>query len=305
MTIFEIKKEIISIIKNASQSPALDADVFLQSLLEKDKTYILMNRNLNLSDGQTSILNEWALERARGTPVAYITGHKEFYGYDFFVNKDVLIPKPDTEILVARAVEILSDKISANENCIPTVCDMCTGSGCIALSILRSLIDSERISLPHIPQFTLVDISRAALDVAKKNAKKLLDENEIERVKFVRSNLFDVIPYDYDMIVTNPPYIPHTEARNLLLDGRSEPLLALDGDVSETGDFSGSEDGLAVFRRLAFEAKDRLVPGGYFLSETGEYNADAAAAFLTACGYRDVRIDCDLEGQKRLVQGRL
>lgn len=312
MTLQEAKKEIVKKIRASSASPELDADVLLQALLEKDKTFVLLNRDIELTAEQKERLDEWTAARAKGLPVAYITGHKEFYGLDFYVSQSVLIPKPDTEILVARAVELLAEridenfltpKISGGGGSNLSVCDMCTGSGCVALSVLRALIDGERVDLERLPIFILADISAAALDVAQKNARALLSPDELKKVKFVQSNLFDNIPFSFDAILSNPPYIPHDQARELLSDGRGEPLLALDGDINEVGDFSGTDDGLAVFRRLALEAQRHLNRGGDFLCETGEYNADAAADFLRANGFSDVGIELDLEGQKRVVYG--
>ena len=304
MTIQEAKKYVIEKIKASSASPELDADVLLQALLGKDKTFVLLNRDLELLAEQESRLEEWSDARAQGLPVAYIIQKKEFYGLAFYVNQSVLIPKPDTEILVARAVEIISERITARSGGPLFVCDMCTGSGCVALSVFRTLLDDERIPLEETPFFVLADISAAALEVAQKNARALLSSQELERVKFVQSNLFELVPQKFDIILSNPPYIPHDQARALLQDGRSEPLLALDGDVGARGDFSGSDDGLEVFRRLALEATKRLNPGGNFLCETGEYNADAAADFLRANGYVNVGIELDLEGQKRVVCAR-
>ena len=324
MTIQEAKKFAAQKIAAVSASPELDADVLLQALLGRDKTFVLLNRTFELAPEQEARFLEWTAARAKGLPVAYITGKKEFYGLAFFVSQSVLIPKPDTEILVARAVEILSERIDSGasgtvstpktaggENHsqaqeggggpLLSVCDMCAGSGCVAISVMRTLIDGERVPLDLIPTFVLADISAAALEVAQKNARALLSSQELERVKFVQSNLFDNVPFKFDMILSNPPYIPHGQARGLLADGRSEPLLALDGDVLANGDFSGTDDGLEVFRRLALEARVRLAPGGDFLCETGEYNADAAAAFLRANGYKNVGIELDLEGQKRVV----
>ena len=132
--------------------------------------------------------------RARqGLPVAYIIQKKEFYGLAFYVNQSVLIPKPDTEILVARAVEIISERITARSGGPLFVCDMCTGSGCMALSVFRTLLDDERIPLEETPFFVLADISAAALEVAQKNARALLSSQELERVKFVQSNLFELV----------------------------------------------------------------------------------------------------------------
>lgn len=301
MTIFEAKQFIVKEIGRISPTPFLDADIFLQNGLGKDKTFVLLNKDFVLDESQEKKIVEWARARARGLAVAYIVGKKEFFGYDFFVDQSVLLPKPDTEILVARAVELISEKISANENSILTICDMCAGSGCVALSVLRTLADDERVPFERLPHITMVDISSPALSVAKKNAETLLRGAELSRVKFIQSNLFEAVPFSFDVILANPPYVPHEEARALLADGRGEPLLALDGDVATNGDFSGTNDGLEVARRLAREAKNHLSPGGILLMETGEYNADAAADFLQFHGFRDVEIIRDLEGQKRVV----
>lgn len=305
MTIFEAKKFIAKKIESVSQTPFLDAEIFLQEILCKDKTFILMNNNFALNQSQEKKIFEWTSAREQGLSVAYIVGKREFFGYDFFVNQNVLLPKADTEILVSRAIEIISEKIVANENRILTVCDMCTGSGCIALSVLRTLADCERVPFERLPQFTMADISLDALSVAKKNAEILLRGKENSRVKFIQSNLFEAVPFSFDVILANPPYIPHEEARALLADGRGEPLLALDGDVSREGDFSGTNDGLEVARRLALEAKSHLAPNGFLLMETGEYNADAAADFLRLHNFCGVEIVRDLEGQKRVVVASL
>lgn len=305
MTIFEAKKFIAKKIETVSQTPFLDAEIFLQEILCKDKTFILMNKNFTLNQSQEKKIFEWTSAREQGLAVAYIIGKKEFFGYDFFVNQNVLLPKADTEILVSRAIEIISEKIVANENRILTVCDMCAGSGCIALSVLRTLADCERVPFERLPQFTMADISLDALSVAKKNAEILLHGKENSRVKFIQSNLFEAVPFSFDVILANPPYIPHEEARALLADGRGEPLLALDGDVSREGDFSGTNDGLEVARRLALEAKSHLAPNGFLLMETGEYNADAAADFLRLHKFCGVEILRDLEGQKRVVVASL
>lgn len=304
MTIFKAKQFIVKEIEHVSPTPFLDADIFLQNSLGKDKTFVLLNKDFTLDESQEKKIVEWTRARARGLAVAYIVGKKEFFGYDFFVDQSVLLPKPDTEILVARAVELVSEKISANENSILTVCDMCAGSGCVALSVLRTLADDERVPFERLPHITMVDISLPALSVAKKNAETLLRGAELSRVKFIQSNLFEAVPFSFDVILANPPYVPHEEACALLADGRGEPLLALDGDVAPNGDFSGTNDGLEVARRLAREAKTHLSPGGILLMETGEYNADAAADFFKLHGFRDVKIIRDLEGQKRVVAAR-
>lgn len=302
MTIQEFKTTFTSQL-TSSPSAALDISIFLQDCLNKDKAWILMNRDYVLSDEQLAWLEDAVQKRNTGLPVAYITGHKEFYGYDFLVTQDVLIPKPDTEILVENAIDLIKDKIYANPGKILMICDMCTGSGCIGLSVLRSLLDDSDIPFAQIPHFTLCDISPAALDVARRNAAKLFTEDEQERIRFVHSNLFYDVPWDFDAVLTNPPYIPAEMTDELLKDGRSEPRLALDGDVTEFGTASGSNDGLDIIRRLVPQSYGRLIHNGIFLMETGEYNADEARALCEETGFRKTKTILDLEGQKRVTYG--
>ena len=138
MTIQEFKNTSIKLLEN-SPSAALDTEIFLSHFLGLSKTQILMKAKDEIPADDLTKLQDALTRRQAGLPVAYITGHKEFYGYDYFVTPSVLIPKPDTEILVENAVNFLYDKINANPDRILTVCDMCTGSGCIALSVLKSL----------------------------------------------------------------------------------------------------------------------------------------------------------------------
>ncbi len=286
-----------------SPTPLLDCDVLLQFILKQNKAFILAHREQQLSGEQEKFLLEAVEKRKTGLPVAYITGEKEFYGHKFFVSPKVLIPKPDTEILVEKASAALYEKILCHKDSILTVCDMCTGSGCVGISIFLSLIEEYGVPKEKFPKFTLCDISEDALVMARRNAAALIPAPFSDRINFVRSNLFEAVPYQFDMIASNPPYVPHNQAVALLSDGRREPLLALDGDVSETGDYSGTQDGLALIRRLIVQAAARLSSHGVLFMETGEYNAQSASECLILNGFKDVGIEKDLEGQLRVVFG--
>ncbi|MCI6366352.1 MAG: hypothetical protein MR911_07645, partial [Spirochaetia bacterium] len=133
--------------------------ILLEHCLKQNKTWILLHPSEELNTEQFAWLTEAVAARSTGLPVAYITGHKEFYGLDFIVSPAVLIPKPDTEILVENAIDRIKDKMYAHPESILMVCDMCTGSGCIGLSVLRSLLDDSDLDRSMIPHFTLVDIS--------------------------------------------------------------------------------------------------------------------------------------------------
>ena len=294
-----------------SPTPELDTAVLLQHITGFDKTHLLLNRDFELSGEQEADFLAAIEKRKTGLPVAYITGHKEFFALDFLVTPDVLIPKPDTELLVELALAALEDKFRANPASIPTVCDMCTGSGCVGISINAEL----RMRNAEL-KMTFVDISEKALEVARKNAQRLLGMGEpsdqcpvphyelsIMNCAFVQSNLFENIPHTFDLIVTNPPYVPHSESLELLKDGRSEPLLALDGDVDEYGEYDFTSDGLSLIRRLVPQCYEHLNRNGVLIMETGEYNAQETAELFKKAGFRNVRIEYDMNEMMRDVLG--
>jgi release factor glutamine methyltransferase len=228
-------------------------------------------------------------KRRTGLPVAYLTGTKEFYAMPFFVTPAVLIPKPDTETLVEEALAVLRHRGTPGL----TVLDMCTGSGCIAISILRSS--------PVPVVVTAADISAPALAVARENARRLLSAEERRRLRFVQSDLFSSIIQavqgqadgTFDLIVANPPYVPTHTAKALLRDGRGEPLLALDGGPT----------GLAVPTRLISEAAGHLAPGGSLLLEVGDGQAQDIAAAMEAAGLHVTALRRDCTGTERVVVG--
>ena len=312
MTLQNIKSQIIKELSQTSPSAKLDAEVLLSYSLGFSKTDLLLKRDYEVPDDKEDWLNDAVARRATGLPIAYITGHKEFYGYDFIVSPDVLIPKPDTEILVERAVDVILSMMDARGENLLTVCDMCTGSGCIAIAVAKTLLEDERVPPEQLPKFTLADISQPALDIAQRNAEALLGQYGglvKSRFNFVRTNLFDAITdaIKYDVILSNPPYIPHSMVDELLKDGRSEPRLALDGDITLTGDRAVSadgnvvDDGLEIIRNLIPQAQAHLAPRGTVLMETGEYNAESTAALAEDAGF-NTEIHKDLEGQLRVVE---
>ena len=289
-------KRHIAALHDTSPTPQLDADCILQWILHCDKTQLLLRRNEPLTATQEAAAQEAAATRRTGFPIAYITGSKAFFGNDFYVTPAVLIPKPDTELLVEQTIVAVRAVQAARPQEKIAVCDMCVGSGCVGISVLRAL--GGGISL------TLVDVSEDALQVARTNVRRLLAPDVQDDVQFVQSDLFAHVPQTFLVIAANPPYVPHTQARELLRDGRREPLLALDGDVAESGGWSGTEDGLALIRRLVPQAYTHLADGGMVLVETGEYNARQAAAYFAQAGLKDIRIEKDLCGQLRNVIGR-
>lgn len=302
MTIQEFKTSAVKELSR-SPSPVLDVSVMIEHCLKMNRTQVLLNASMTLSEEQLAWLTEAVSKRKTGLPVAYITGHKEFYGYDFIVNPAVLIPKPDTEILVEKALDEILTKMDSHPDMVLSVCDMCTGSGCIGLSVLKQMIEEHNIPSGSLPKLTLCDISGEALEIARQNAKKLLGPEESEEIRFIQTNLFSEVEYTFDLILTNPPYIPKIMVDELLKDGRNEPRLALDGDVGIFGEGTGTNDGLDIIRRLIPESLEHLSYNGILLMETGEYNAEEAARLAEESGYRNVKIFRDLEGQLRVIEG--
>lgn len=278
-----------------SGTPSLDIDLMLSRHLGLPRSSLMAHPELSLGASEDAFLHDVG-RRERGEPIAYILGTREFWGLPFSVTPAVLIPKPDTETLVERALEILDSHPDAS-----AVLDACTGSGCVAVSIAHSR-PKARVAA--------TDISAEALAVARDNADRLLGPN---RVAFFREDLREGLPSPpgdrrssappenpgapqegWDLIVSNPPYVPSAVVPELLSDGRGEPALALDG----------GDDGLELVRPLARNALKALRIGGRLLVETGEYNARAAAAYFESLGYRDIVVHRDLEGQDRVLEGR-
>ena len=214
---------------------------FLQSVLKCTKTYLFSHDDYILTEKEKSEIFKMFEKRKTGLPVAYITGHKEFYNLDFYVNPHVLIPKPDTELLVEKALEYIK------ENNFTNILDLCTGSGCIAVSVLKNL--NNKIIM------TASDISENALKVAQINSRQLLTEEENKRIRFIHADLFTPLSEsvffseNYDMIISNPPYVPKDITSQLLLDGRNEPRLALDGDYK-----CNTSDGTGLIAKLIPES---------------------------------------------------
>lgn len=188
----------------------------------------------------------------------------------FFVNNNVLIPREDTEILVQEA-------ISLNKK---SILDMCTGSGCIAISLAK-YIDGSFVEA--------VDISENALKLAKKNAKF----NEVE-VNFINSNLFENVFKKYDLIISNPPYIPSVDIEDLQSEVKNEPHIALDG----------GDDGLDFYRQISKDAINYLTDDGVLMYEIGFDQADSVSTILQECGYENIRVIKDFGGNDRVVVAR-
>lgn len=301
MTVLEAKNRAKEILSRTSPSALLDTEILLSHITGLTRTQILFNRDKEISLQEESDFFRLIETRSRGLPVAYITGRKEFFGIDFLVTPKVLIPKPDTEILVEKSIEIigfLSEKYG-NENKRISLCDMCTGSGCIGISVLKHF-ESESDLFGEI---CFADISTDALEIARTNAKNNLNPALFSKIEFVNTNLFEKINGTFDLIMSNPPYIPSEEAKKLLDDGRNEPILALDGDIGLDGNATGLNDGLGIIRNLIPQCREHLSEGGFLIVESGEYNAEETCRIFRENNFTDTEILYDLAGQMRDTVG--
>lgn len=220
-------------------------------------------------------------QRAERIPLQHITGEQEFMGFSFQVDEHVLIPRQDTETLVEEALGVLKPKMK--------ILDLCTGSGCILLSLLKL---GEKQGIAGL-KGTGADISREALKVAEENGRRL--EIPEDRVAWVRGDLFENLEGPFDLLVSNPPYIPSGELSGLQEEVRlHDPALALDGH----------EDGLYFYRRIAAEAGKYLRDGAYLMLEIGWDQGEAVSTLLEVAGYREVEVKKDLSGNDRVVRGR-
>ena len=294
MTIAEFRKEQTKQLIN-STTPSLDVDCLLCHVLEKNRSWILAHQEEILDELNLKKLNSLVEQRKTGLPIAYIIEKKEFFGLEFFVNKNVLIPKPDTELLIEKAIEIIEQDF---QNKISKVADVCTGSGCVFISIAKQFENTKNI------KYFSTDVCHKALEVAKINSQKILGQTFTEEnVQFNLADLLDNVTEKFDMIVSNPPYVPRSIVNDLLLDGRREPPLALDGDacyISTTDSNYG--DGMSLIRPLIKQSYEQLNDGGIFLIETGEYNAHLTREYLQEIGFSDIITFDDLSGQPRVTR---
>jgi release factor glutamine methyltransferase len=259
-------------------APRLDAEVLIAHALGLARVMLYAKFDQPLLPHELESIRGLVARRARGEPVAYLTGRREFWSLDLAVTADTLIPRPDTETLVEVALEALP---ASGE---PVVVDVGTGTGAIALALA-----TER----KAARVYATDVSEAALAVARGNAERL----GLARVTFVQGDLLDALPPDagpIDLLVSNLPYIPSADIAHLMPDVRLfEPRLALDG----------GPDGLDLVRRLLRQLAGRLAPGARVVLEAGHDQLDAVAALLREAGAAEATITRDPGGHPRVAAG--
>lgn len=256
------------------EEAALDARLLLEYICRTDRNTLLVHGDRSLSPFEEQMYQKSIATRKNRIPLQHITGEQEFMGLTFRVNEKVLIPRQDTEILVEEALRFLKDG--------DRILDVCTGSGCILLSLLHYSNECYGVG---------VDLSEDALAIAKENGERLEEEAE-----WVCSDMLKALPKQtFELIVSNPPYIPTQVIPTLMEEVKShEPYMALDG----------KEDGLYFYRKLVEQCPDYLAKEGMLLVEIGYDQAEAVSKLFSEAGFTDVTVMKDLAGLDRVVAGR-
>lgn len=265
--------------RHGIENPRLDAELLLGHATGLTRIDLILQAEKPLAPDELERFRALIRRRRGGEPVAYVLGQREFYGLNFKVAADVLIPRPDTETLVEVALERTSERSLYGR-----LLDLCTGSGCVAVAFANRRPTWK---------VTGVDISERAVALARENAVK---SGTIWGVGFLQGDLFDPVRgHSYESIVANPPYIPSGEIAGLMRDVRDfEPRLALDG----------GRDGLDFVRRIVKESPEHLVPGGLLALEVGHDQAARVGALFEARGFGEIQRSRDYGGHERVVSGR-
>jgi len=261
--------------RNNINSYELDAQIILSNILKVTKEYLILNNYIDVSEKIIKKYNYALKRRANREPIAYITGSKEFWSQNFMVNYSTLVPRPETELLIYKLVNFFKNKKI-------NVLDIGTGSGCILLSILKELDFSKGIG---------IDISPKAIFTAIKNADKL---NLLCRSKF---KVFDINEFNfgkYDLIVSNPPYIPLKDIKNLSRDIINyEPLIALKGGI----------DGLDLIKKVIYKSMILLKKGGLLAIEIGNLQYIKVSELMKQSSFREISKECDNNRNVRCIIG--
>jgi release factor glutamine methyltransferase len=280
-----LRNEVISAAAHLTTGPHTerarqDAETLLLHVLGENKAWLMAHADETLPSDQGRSYIELVERRYHGEPIQYIVGETEFYGLPFSVAPDVLIPRPETEHLVEKSLELATHFPASNPQI--RILDVGTGSGAIAVALARNL-----------PQATItaIDLSAKALTIAGKNAAR----NAV-MIRFLEGDLLAPVAGErFEIIVSNPPYVPVADRATLSVEVRDhEPALAL---------FAG-DDGLEVYRQLIPEAYEALIHGGYIALEIGYGQLPAITELLSNCGFEKVEFVADLQGIPRVVSAR-
>ena len=260
--------------KSNIKSALIDSEILLSQAINKSREFIILNSNYNVSEKEYWYFKEMVNQRLRGKPIAYITGKKFFWKDEFIINEKVLIPRPDTEIIVEQVLKIFKNKTKIN------FLDIGIGSGCILLSILKERKDFRA---------TGIDISNHALKVCKINAYKLGIKN---RVKLFKSDIDKFNKEKYDLIISNPPYIKNLDLTYLEKDiAKFEPKIALDGGL----------DGISEIRKLIKKSSELIKNNGKLIIEIGYDQKDEVKQLLRKNSFYVNSVEKDLANNDRCI----
>ena len=275
--------------KHGIESPRLNIELLLAHLLKKKRLDLYVEFERELDEATLQKLRELVKRRAAGEPLQYITGEAEFFGLRFAVDRRVLIPRPETELLVETVLERLKSGVRSQKSEV-SIIDVGTGSGCIAVTLAKKLACTGKDAFATIEIYA-TDVSAEALEVAASNAAR----HEVEKnIRFLQGDLIGVLPDGLraDVIVSNPPYIATGELAKLPKEVRDfEPVRAL----------SAGEDGLEVIQRLVMDARRVLKPSGFVALEMGACQRAAVEALFVKAGYEIDRVVKDLQGHERVI----
>lgn len=268
--------------ENNIDEPILKARIVMANILDQNKEYLVIHEEEKLSKETETLYINNIQKICNGVPLQYIINKQEFMGLEFYVDENVLIPQPDTEILVEEVIDI------SKRECKKNILDLCTGSGAIGISIVNSISECN---------ITLSDISKEALKVAKQNCENFVGATigrPQENIEIIESDLFENIDENnkFDIIVSNPPYIKTDVIKILDKEVQNEPILALDG----------GEDGLKIYRRIINEAYKFLENDGYLCLEIGYDQKDEVIKLIEQTSeYKDIYSKKDLASNDRIV----
>ncbi|RKD21993.1 release factor glutamine methyltransferase [Caminicella sporogenes DSM 14501] len=284
VTISKALNEAVEKLKGKVFTPILDSEVLLSKILNKDRLYLIVNKEEQLTEEEYRKYKEIIDKRFQGMPVQYLTNNQEFMGLDFYVEEGVLIPRPDTEILVEKVINHIDNTKEYN------ILDIGTGSGAITVSLAKYFVNSTVYS---------IDVSKKAISIGRKNADR---HGVLSRIKFLKGSLFEPleeidIKGKIDILVSNPPYIPSEEIEKLQIEvSKYEPRLALDG----------GKDGLYFYRKIIDKAPKYLRYNGFIALEVGHNQAGKVVEFMRKNGcYKDIEITEDLAGIERVVSAHI
>ena len=288
--------------ENNIDEPILKTRIILANILNKTKEYLMVHELEELDEDLVKKFKEDISKLCKNIPIQYITNKQEFMGLEFYVDENVLIPQPDTEILVEETIKICKDaKLNKNDVGVALlgdpkkeicdnnmkILDLCTGSGAIGISIIKNI---EKCDM------TLSDISNDALNVAKQNCNNIVGADDPvcpqNKIKIIQSDLFENIEDKFDIIVSNPPYIKSNVIKTLDKEVQNEPILALDG----------GEDGLDIYRRIIGQAYEYLNEDGYLCLEIGYDQKEEVIKLIEETNkYKDIYAKKDLANNDRIV----